>query len=266
MVIEKELNLVKKYIKDKFLDPLPNKILESFILNNSKFIRSKVTILYLKSLNIELTDNIYKILSSGEIIHSASLLHDDVIDSASTRRNKTTIAKEYSSHISILSGDFLLAYGIEKLLEIGNFTILNSFKNCTQKMAEAEIKQYFLRGKVPELNEYYEICKNKTALLFSTILENCANLAKIDIEKAKSFGELFGIAFQINNDLNKESANNDKQNKLYTASEILGIEKTYNLLDNYNARLNNIIADLPENNYKEELRGLINSLCLIKKN
>ena len=94
--VEKELNLVKKYLNEGFIEPLPSGFLKSFLLENSKFIRSKLAILYLKSQNLEINDDIYKILSAGEIIHSASLLHDDVIDDADIRRGRCSINKKFS--------------------------------------------------------------------------------------------------------------------------------------------------------------------------
>lgn len=259
--VEKELNLVKKYLNEGFIEPLPSGFLKSFLLEDSKFIRSKLAILYLKSQNLEINDDIYKILSAGEIIHSASLLHDDVIDDADTRRGRCSINKKFSPKISILSGDFLLSLAIEKLLELKSFEILKIFKDCTKKMSLAEIEQFFLRDKIPMENEYLDICKNKTACLFSVILQSCAILTNLDLEKARLFGEIFGICFQIKNDLDKDSAEIDDKNGIFTAKKVLGIENTYNLLDNYKKDLNKIIVNFSENIYREELKGLIDSLC-----
>lgn len=261
MSVKKELNFVKKYLNEGFIEPLPSGILKSFLLENSKFIRSKLAILYLKSQNVEINDDIYKILSAGEIIHSASLLHDDVVDDADFRRGKCTINKEFSPKISILCGDFLLSLAIEKLLDLKNFEILKIFKDSTKNMALAEIEQFFMRDKIPMGNEYLDICKNKTACLFSVILQSCAVLANLDLEKAKYFGEIFGICFQIKNDLDKDSAEIDNKNGIFTAEKVFGIENTYNLLDNYKKDLDKIIVNFSDNIYREELKGLIDSLC-----
>ena len=124
-IIEKELNTLKEAICEGFIDPIPNKNLRDFLLSGSKFIRSTLAILFLKSLNSDINKEIYEILSAGEIIHNASLLHDDVIDNANSRRGATTIAKKFTSNISILAGDYLLSHAIEKLLELNNFEVLN---------------------------------------------------------------------------------------------------------------------------------------------
>ena len=97
-------------------------------------------------------------------------------------------------------------------------------------------------------------------------MEACAYILNIDRDKYKKLGEIFGIAFQIKNDLNAESEVIDKQNKIYTAKDILGIEKTKQLLDNYKEEMQDLIKDFPENIYKKALEDLIVNLCTIEKN
>lgn len=258
-IIEKELEQVLTEIKEGFTDPTPQETLTNFVLKGSKYTRSTLGILYLKAQEIELNPLAFRILASGELIHNASLLHDDVIDEADKRRGETTIAKKFSSKISILVGDYLISSVIEKLLNCDT-EILSIFKNCTKKMAEAEIKQFFLRGKLPTIEEYIEICENKTALLFASILESLAIALNIDRDIAKSLGMLFGTCFQIKNDLNTDSAQIDKKNNIFTAKDVLGIEKTLNLLDNYKKEMRELLGEFPNNIYKKTLEDLINSL------
>ena len=259
-IIESELNTVKDLMSEIFEDSILDGELKSFVKNGSKLIRSSLVILFFKSQNKELNDIFYKVLSAGEFIHNASLLHDDVLDDAEIRRNSTTIAKKFSSKISILAGDYLLSSAIESLLSLENFEILDLFRICTQKMSEAEIKQFFLRGKIPTKDEYIDICRKKTAELFSTVLETSAIVLDSDRVLAKKFGEIFGICFQIKNDMNKDSATIDKNNGIYTAIDIFGIEKTNVLLDNYKEELINIVQDFDDNIYKERLKDLIKRL------
>lgn len=259
-IIKDELETIRIEIADSFIDPIPAGAILDFVSNGSKFIRSTLTILYLKSQNIEISQNIINVLVAGEIIHNASLLHDDVLDDADTRRGKTVIAKEFSPKISILAGDFLISNAIEKLLEINSFEILKIFKDCTKIMAEAEIKQYFLRGIIPSQDDYIKICLGKTAKLFSAILESCANLINISQEQARNFGQYFGLCFQIKNDLSESSISADKKNGISTAKDILGIEKTKILLDNYKEEMRKLIKNFPDNVYKNRLEDLINSL------
>ena len=259
-IIQKELDIIKKELVRNFVDPILDNELTDFIVSGSKFIRSSLAILYLKSQGVEISEKVYTILSVGELLHNASLLHDDVLDEAETRRNKITIAKNFSPKVSILAGDYLLTYAIEKLMVLEDYKILEIFKNTTKQMVQAEIKQYFLRKKLPLLEEYLLICKGKTASLFSGILESCALVSGMDSIKAKSFGEIFGLCFQIKNDLNILSANLDKKNGIYTAQDIIGIEKTTDLLDNYKEEMKTLIKDFSENTYKKRLEDLIDLL------
>ena len=260
-ILKEEIANLKKELEIDFIDPIEGDVLKHFILNGSKFIRAKLVLLYLKFQNVEINNNnINKILAAGEIIHNASLLHDDVIDNADLRRNEITLAKRFSPKLSILAGDYLLGFGMSKLISVKNFEILELFKNCTVQMANAEIKQLFLRDKMPTVSEYIDICKGKTATLFATILESVALISDINKDKARKFGELFGICFQINNDMEYLSANQDKTNGVYTAKDVLGIEKTNSLLDNYKEEMKILLNDIPSNIYKKELEDLINKL------
>ncbi len=258
--IKQELDILKLKIDNSFVDPIPNSYLHNFVLSGSKYIRSSLVILYLKSQGIEITEDVYKILVAGELIHNASLLHDDVLDNAQERRGKTTISKMFTSKFSILAGDFLLTSAIDNLLELKSFEILNNFKICIQKMVEAEVQQFFLRNELPTEDEYLNICKGKTAELFSCILESCAQVVDVDCLIAKKFANIFGVCFQIKNDLQIDSAFVDIENGILTAKDILGIENTNNLLDNYKQEMKNLIKDFPNNIYKESLKDLIESL------
>ena len=234
--------------------------LNNFINGSSKKIRTILGLLYLKSNNAEIIEDIIHLLSSGELIHNASLLHDDVIDNSETRRSELALHKKYNEKISILSGDFLLSLAVQNLLKINNNSITQDFISASQKMSKAEIEQYLNRGNNTDKNTYLNIITGKTASLFEVILKSCAILAKLDNKKASKLGQLFGILFQINNDLQAESQENDKTNNLKTVVDILGIEKTKNLKDNYKKELREIIISFPENEYRSELKGLIDKL------
>lgn len=243
-------------ILEKITEGIKYPFLIEFLNEPSKRIRTRLASLYIKTAGKDLNEAIYTILAAGEIIHNASLLHDDVIDEAEQRRGKTTIGKSLSYKMSIVAGDYLISKAISKILDLKNQEILEIFQKCTQSMCEGEISQYFSRGNIPSVDEYITICKNKTGMLFSAILESCAVIIGIDRKKAKEFGQVFGIYFQIKNDLNEESALADKKNNIYTANAVLGIENTISLLDNYREEMRNLLGVFPESNYKQELEGL----------
>lgn len=257
---EVDLDVINKNIRERARELLPDSELLSFLSDGSKKIRSRLALSYIKALNKEPDDIVYNILTAGELLHNASLLHDDVIDDSELRRGVTTIGKKYSPNISILCGDYVVTNAIELLLKLNNQVIFEKFNTCVKNMAVSEIRQYFMRNGSPSLEEYIEICKGKTAGLFMTILYCCALHLNIDTEQASKFGELFGIYFQIKNDLDMHSALEDKKNKIHTAADILGIENTAVLLDNYRKDLIMLLSLIPENNYKSDLEGIISGL------
>ena len=258
---EEELCAVNKELNNliKYNDNIHHEILR-FINSPQKRIRTFCTALYLKSVKAEITPPIINILTIGELIHNASLLHDDIIDGAKTRRGTITIGEKFTPQISILSGDLLLSFATEKLINTGDMNIIRFFQRCTQEMSEAEIAQYLLRGKIPTIEEYIKIAEGKTASLFTAIFMSCALISSINVNKAEYFAKNFGILFQLKNDLETNSAKTDKQNQIFTPKDILGIEKTHTLIDNYFNDVRREIEEFPESIYKDGLRDLLNSL------
>lgn len=260
-LISSELNIIEGLLSN-FIDP-SNFIftnLSDFISTKSKRIRSVLCLLYLKSQGLSIDNNVIRMLVSGELIHNASLLHDDVIDSSDIRRNEETIFKKYGSKISILSGDYILSLAVEQLLSINNPNILKIFLETTKKMCNAEINQYSYREKSIGIDEYIDIIEGKTASLFAAILKSGAHLLSINEDNAEKFGNLFGIIFQINNDLQPDSIRNDFNNGVKTAKDIIGIEKTLALKDNYKEDIRRVIVDIPKNEYKKGIEDLIELL------
>ena len=260
-LLKDDLDKVEYHLKNLF--PNENKIFEdlnNFINGSSKKIRTIVSLLYLKANNAEISEDIINLLLSGELIHNASLLHDDVVDNSETRRNEIALHKKYNEKISILAGDFLLSLAVQNILKINNKSIIQDFISVSQKMSKAEIEQYLLRGHNIDKETYINIISGKTASLFEVILKSCAIITRINDKKASEFGLLFGKLFQINNDLQLDSQENDKSNNLKTIVYILGIEKTKILKDNYKEELREIITDFPNNKYRNELESLINRL------
>ena len=259
MDINNYIELIKKEIVSDFKEPFYSDDLTSFLTSGSKMIRSNFVILYLKALGYELNEAIIKTIAVGEIIHNASLLHDDILDNAKTRRNNITIGEKFSNKISILAGDYLLTYAIKKMLEIENPQVIELYRRCTEKMIIAEIEQFKLRAKQTSIEQYLEICEGKTAQLFATMLKSCSVLLGFDKKFANDLGLKFGTIFQIKNDLEQLSAEQDKANKIQTAIDILGVEKTKDLLDNYRREIMLLLESIPNNDYKVRLEGLINN-------
>ena len=256
---------------DTGLDEL-NDYLHKFVSTGGKRVRAKLGFYLIQSHNEKISDTQIELLSAGELMHSASLIHDDIIDSANTRRELTTLHNIYDSKLAVIAGDFLASIALNKILALNNTQISTLFLNTFQNMCIAEFKQYFEKGSIPELNSYLKKNEEKTANLFASILEGCAILSKnIPLENSKQLGLAYGRAFQLKNDLSDFSKNNstDQNNKTFTAPNIflskgvtekIAIEKTINLIDNEKKVMRSLIKSIPHNEYKTELINMIEEL------
>ena len=262
LLIENELKRVNRELSEiGFEQSSINKAVKELLCSNSKRIRTFVTVLFIKANLIKnISDDTINIITAGEIIHNASLLHDDVLDSAKYRRGNLAFCNVFSPHISILTGDYLLAIAIENLQKVNNIEVSTIFLDCTKKMCSAEINQFFLRGKSPTLSEYIDICAGKTAALFEAIMESSAIIEGLDRNLFKKFAYNFGIFFQLKNDLSEASIKSDSENKINTPKDFLGIEKTMVLIDNYLEKIRGVVRELPDSIYKQGLEDLFKSL------
>ena len=193
----------------------------------SKRIRPLLALLYLKMYNADITYEQIEVQSAVELIHNATLIHDDVVDKSSKRRNNSTLNEVFDNSLAVVTGDFLLSIAIQKLLDIKSCNILKFFSIAIKRMCIGEINQYFNRYKIIEFDEYLDKCKYKTAELFMASLISSAQIADLDINMAKDFAKRFGIAFQIRDDLlnftensSDKPSRNDVEDGIYTAPVI----------------------------------------------
>lgn len=252
-------------VKLNLQEPLFSRLKE-FLNAPAKRIRPLFAILYLKAAGVPLSDKHYKLLTAVELVHNASLIHDDVIDEAYTRRNKSTLNKIFNTKLAVIAGDYLLSCAMEFLNEINNPQILESFVQALSMMCKGEVYQYFTSNQIPSLDDYIIKCEQKTARLFMTALECSAILSpELNRENALSLARNFGIAFQIKDDLtNVLTSNTDIQSGIYTAPVILSgnpanpaIEKTYDLLNNYIENTKQYLNYFNNNDYKNALEELM---------
>ena len=245
-------------------EPLGSK-LEGFLKAKAKRIRPLVAILLLRAQNYELSENHCKLLTAIELVHSASLIHDDVIDDAETRRNELTLNKTFNSKLAVISGDYLLACAMDYVKELDNNLILDSFIKTLSQMCKGEFFQYFNKNKIPAMEEYLLKTENKTAKLFMTAVECSFWLSNTEnFNSAIEFAKNFGMAFQIKDDLkNVLTSNSDIKSGIYNAPVILSgsienlaIEKTTDLLNNYVALAQSNLQDLQDSVYKRALLEL----------
>lgn len=139
-----------------------------------------------------------------EFMHTATLLHDDVVDESTLRRAKPTASKLWGNSASVLVGDFLLGQSFRKMVEIGSLEALEVLSRASAIIAEGEVDQLDAKGKLPwGKQNYLNIINAKTAELFAAACEVGAILAKTDKKKRKAlsdYGRHLGMAFQLVDD------------------------------------------------------------------
>lgn len=140
-----------------------------------------------------------------ELLHTATLVHDDVVDDSYQRRGYFSVNALWKNKIAVLVGDFLLSQGMNIALESGNYQHLHTVSKAIKQMAEGELLQIEKARKL-DIDEkvYYEIIRQKTATLIGAACSAGAASATEDqdiVRKMWTFGEKLGIAFQIKDDL-----------------------------------------------------------------
>jgi octaprenyl-diphosphate synthase len=138
-----------------------------------------------------------------ELLHNATLLHDDVIDKATLRRGKQTVNAQWGDDVAILMADYLFSKSFDYIIKAGDSHLLRTLANVTSHMCEGEMYQIEKRGSFISRREYLKIIENKTAQLFSAcsgLAARIANASTSDIALLSNYGLAFGMAFQISDD------------------------------------------------------------------
>lgn len=251
--------------------------LKDFLTQKTKRIRPLVSFLYLLASGKKIDECQYSFQTIIEIIHNASLIHDDVIDESDLRRGNTTINKKFNNKIAILTGDYLLSIALKKLNKLNSPEIIAICADTLEDMCQGEVNQYFNKYKFTGIEEYLKKTKQKTAKLFQTAVKGAMLLAgETDLTNADKFSLAFGIAFQIRDDIlnltetaKLKPAQNDIENGIYNAPVIFsgktcnldeGIAKTKSLLNNYVIEAIDALNNIDENPYKRAIIELLEIL------
>ncbi len=199
----KEFNLrFKESMKSEvpFLDRVTNYIIKS----KGKHLRPMFIFLSAKMIG-EVNDNTYHAASLIELLHTATLIHDDVVDESMQRRNSFSLNALWGNKIAVLVGDYLLSRGLLLSLENNAFKLLQLTSNAVKEMSEGELLQLAKARRLDIKEEiYFKIIRKKTASLIAAACAAGAASAGADddlVEKMRLFGEKIGIAFQIRDDL-----------------------------------------------------------------
>jgi len=226
-IISKELALFEAHFREAVRSrvPLLDRIMQYIVKRKGKQLRPMFVLLSAK-LGGEITESTYRAASLVELLHTATLVHDDVVDEAEERRGFFSINALWKNKIAVLVGDYLLAKGLLLPLDNKDYAILKIVTNAVKVMSEGELLQ-LEKSRNLNLDEkiYYDIINGKTASLLASACAAGASTTFDDessIEKMRLFGEKVGMAFQIKDDLfdygtadiGKPTGNDIKEKKL----------------------------------------------------
>ena len=226
-ILAKELIEFEKQFKEavKSRVSLLDKIMHYIIQRKGKQLRPRFVLLSAK-LGGTINETTYRAASLVELLHTATLVHDDVVDDAFERRGFFSINSLWKNKVAVLVGDYLLSKGLLLSLNHGDFKVLQILSTAVKEMSEGELLQ-MEKSRSLNLNEdtYYKIIKGKTASLLASSCAAGAATTFTDeamIEKMRMFGEKTGMAFQIKDDLfdygtanvGKPTGNDIKEKKL----------------------------------------------------
>jgi len=233
------LNSIKKPVENelKAFEPYFRKIMSSkvpllSIITNHIYRRKgkqvRPLLVFLSAgMNGSITEATFVAAGMIELLHTATLIHDDVVDEANERRGSFSINALWRSKIAVLVGDFLLSKGLLLAIETNEFELLRNMSHAVKEMSEGELLQ-IERSRRMNIDEetYFDIIHKKTATLIASCLVNGAvsvGAEQAMIDKMYEYGVNLGLAFQIKDDifdyqakgaLGKPTGNDIKENKL----------------------------------------------------
>ncbi len=186
--------------------PLLNRITHYIVKRKGKQMRPMFIFLVAKMVsNGDFKERTYRGASVIELIHTATLVHDDVVDDSNRRRGFFSLNALWKNKIAVLVGDFLLSKGLLLSIDNDDFDILKHISVAVREMSEGELLQIEKARQLDITEEvYFEIIRKKTATLIAActaIGATSVDADKNEVEKMRKFGELIGIAFQIKDDL-----------------------------------------------------------------
>jgi octaprenyl-diphosphate synthase len=226
-LIENELKIFERHFKDAVRSnaPLLDRIMRYIVKRKGKQLRPMFVLLSAKLCG-PVNDSAYRAASLVELLHTATLVHDDVVDDSMERRGFFSTYALWKAKANVLIGDYLLAKGLLLSLDNNDHRVLHILSDAVRKMSEGELLQ-LEKARSLNLKEdiYFEIIRNKTASLLASACAagawSTSNNETIT-EKMRSFGEKTGMAFQIKDDLfdyasenvGKPTGNDIKEKKL----------------------------------------------------
>jgi len=204
--IQTELHTFKRIFAEslKSDNPLLSSIHEYILEGSGKLLRPMLVLLAAKTCG-SVTPETYSGAISMELLHNASLIHDDVVDDTYERRGRLSINARWTNKIAVLSGDYMLSNALISATKTNSLPVLKAVSNIGMELSDGELLQLTnsQQSKITE-EDYLKVVRKKTAMLFATCCEVgglTANATENELECLKNFGEYMGICFQIKDDI-----------------------------------------------------------------
>ena len=204
-IVNEDMEAINRIILDKAVsdvDMIPQ-LAHHLIDSGGKRLRPMLAIAAAKLCKYQGSGHI-RTASAVEFMHTATLLHDDVVDESGTRRGKKTARMIWGNQASVLVGDFLLGQAFKMFVDVGSMTVLRIMSNAAATIAEGEVMQLAAAKNTATTEDaYLEIINAKTAALFASAAESGAALAQRPAEEQaalRSYGKNLGLAFQLVDD------------------------------------------------------------------
>lgn len=205
-IVESDFLAVNDFIIDQLYSEvdLVENIGHYIVEAGGKRMRPLLVLLAARACNVD-SDKHIPMAAVIEFIHTATLLHDDVVDMSTLRRGRPTVNAEWNNPSSVLVGDFIYSRAFQILVQIGDMRIMEIIADTTNKIAEGEVLQLIAKSN-PNSSEadYMRVIENKTAILFQAAAQSGAILAGADSaaeDSLKRYGRHLGIAFQLVDDV-----------------------------------------------------------------
>ncbi len=185
-------------------NPLMDKVVSGYLKSKGKMIRPILVVLAARLLG-EVNECVISAAAAVEMLHNASLIHDDVVDESKLRRSRPTINSIWDNHIAVLTGDFFVSSALQQAIATGDIRIVESLANLGRLLSLGEIDQiYNARYHCLDEKAYFEVIRRKTASLFVSCVEIGAyavGAPEERIEPLRRYADLLGLCFQIKDDI-----------------------------------------------------------------
>lgn len=218
-IIEAERQQIKEYIHKDLKSSVPfiDNVNDYSFSHSGKMIRPLLTVIAAKACNYNNPETLYKMATMIEYIHTATLLHDDVVDDSSLRRGQLTVNKKFSNPVAVLVGDFIYTRAFQLMLVANSLTVMETMADVTNRISEGEIMQLLNIGQHDlTLEKYLQVIDAKTANLFVAAVKIAGIISELSEQQIvilSDFASNLGIVFQMVDDILDYTSNADTMGK-----------------------------------------------------